>query len=55
MNMDANDIIKALQNQRDSSLNECAQLYATLQAALREVTALKEKYEPKPELKAVEK
>ena len=55
MNIDAQDMIIAIQTQRNGAANDAAQYYALWQQAIREVVALKEKYEPKSELKAVEK
>ena len=52
---ESQDYISAIQTQRNGAANDAAQYYALWQQAVREVTALKEKYEPKPELKAVEK
>ncbi len=43
MELDANDMITALTNQRNGALNETAQVYAMLEATKREVTELKAK------------
>lgn len=44
MNLDAQDIIAALQNQRNGALNETAQLYAMVEALKRELQELKDKH-----------
>jgi len=41
--LDANDVVTAVANQRNGALNETAQLYAMLEAAKREIAALNEK------------
>lgn len=43
MNLDAQDIITALQNQRNGALNEASQLYAMVEALKRELQELKDK------------
>lgn len=48
MNLDAHDIITALQNQRNGALNETAQLYAMVEALKRELQELKDKEPEKP-------
>ena len=48
MNLDANDIITALSNQRNAALNENAQLYAMVEALKKEVEELK-KEQVKPD------
>lgn len=45
MNIDAQDLITALTNQRNGALNETAQLYAMVEALKRELEELKDKYE----------
>lgn len=41
MNLDAQDIITALSNQRNSAFNELAQAYAMIKALEREIEELK--------------
>lgn len=48
MELDAQDIITATSNQRNTALNELAQAFAIVEAQKREIQALKDKYE-KPE------
>lgn len=43
MEVNAEDIITAIRNQRDGALNENAQLFAMLQAANREIEKLTNK------------
>jgi len=48
MEIDPNDMLIAIQNQRNGALNETAQLYAMLESAKREIAELKNKYEKAP-------
>lgn len=41
MNLDAQDIITALSNQRNAALNELAQAFAIIEAQKREIEELK--------------
>ena len=48
MNVDAQDIIIALQNQRNGALNENAQLFAMVEALKRELQEYKDKEPEQP-------
>lgn len=48
MTLDAQDIIAALQNQRNGALNENAQLFAMVEALKRELNEYKDKEPAKP-------
>jgi len=52
--INANDLVTAIQNQRNGALNESAHLYALLELAKREISELKAKYEPHAESKSAE-
>ena len=50
MEVNGNDLIAALTNQRNAAMNDAAQQFALLQAALREIAELKERADkPKEE------
>ena len=50
MEISGQDIVTALTNQRNAALNDAAQQFALLQAALREIAELKKQAEkPKEE------